>query len=210
MIPAGLNEYGYRINADEEIVMLRSDIESDKSVEREPCYYKTTSYGNPYYYKREGTDDLAGTYVEVNLSAQHLWYYIDGSLFIESDIVSGDMSEEGRATASGAFPLAYKERDVTLKGGEGDEEYESDVKYWMAFYEGQGLHDASWRSKFGGQIYKTAGSHGCVNTPYENIKTMWESVEDGTPVGVVTTGYHSTITAIITKNLAAIAMDYGI
>lgn len=179
VIPASLNEYGYRINVDEEIAQLKADIIGNKSVEREPCYYQYTSYGNPYYYKREGVDDLAGTYVEVNLGAQHLWYYIDGKLFIESDLVSGDMSEKGRATASGAFPLAYKERDVTLRGGEGDEEYESDVKYWMAFYEGQGLHDASWRSSFGGNIYKYNGSHGCVNLPESVAKTIYENISPG-------------------------------
>ena len=80
------------------------------------------------------------------------------------------------------IPLAYKERDVTLRGGEGDEEYESDVKYWMAFYEGQGLHDASWRSSFGGNIYKHNGSHGCVNIPLDKAEALYDMVEVGTPV----------------------------
>ena len=181
-IRAGRNEYGYRINFDAEKSMLTADIMGNGPVTREPCYDKVNSWGNPYYLGREGVDDLNGTYVEVNLSAQHVWFYKNGALIIESDCVSGDMSEEGRSTASGAFPLAYKERGVTLKGGEGDEEYESDVEYWMPFYEGQGLHDAPWRSSFGGSIYKHNGSHGCVNLPPSVAKTIYENIDIGTAI----------------------------
>ena len=181
-IRAGRNEYGYRINKDAEKAQLTQDIMSNEAVTREPCYDKTNSWGNPYYLGREGVDDLNGTYVEVNLGAQHVWFYKNGKLIIETDCVSGDMSEEGRSTASGCFPLAYKERDVTLKGGQGDEEYESDVKYWMPFYEGQGLHDAPWRSSFGGSIYKGNGSHGCVNLPPSAAKTIYENIDIGTAI----------------------------
>ena len=54
-------------------------------------------------YKRNGRDDLCGTYVEVNLSRQHLWFYVDGELIVESDFVSGLPTAE-RETATGAFP----------------------------------------------------------------------------------------------------------
>ena len=181
-IRAGRNEYGYRINKEAEKAQLTEDILGNTPVTREPCYDKTNSWGNPYYLAREGTDDLNGTYVEVNLSAQHLWFYKNGSLIVESDVVSGDMSEDGRSTASGAFPLAYKDRDVTLRGGQGDEEYESPVQYWMPFYEGQGLHDAPWRSSFGGDIYKYAGSHGCVNLPPSVARTIYENISVGTAI----------------------------
>ncbi len=181
-IKAKRNEYGYRINYDAEKAELTKDLLGNAPVTREPVYDKVNSWGNPYYLAREGVDDLAGTYVEVNLSAQHLWYYVNGELYIESDVVSGDMSEEGRATASGAFPLAYKETDVTLRGGEDEEEYESEVKYWMPFYEGQGLHDADWRYSFGGNIYKYNGSHGCVNLPPEVARKIFEKIDIGTAI----------------------------
>ena len=48
--------------------------------------------------------------------------------------------------------------------------------------EGAGLHDASWRSSFGGSIYKTNGSHGCVNMPYSVAKAIYENIEDYTTI----------------------------
>ena len=45
-----------------------------------------------------------------------------------------------------------------------------------------GLHDASWRSKFGGQDYKWNGSHGCINLPTKAAAKLYSYVEVGTPV----------------------------
>ena len=98
--------------------------------------------------------------MEVNLTAQHLFFYKDGKLLVESDFVSGNAAR-GWSTPSGAYPLTYKERNATLNG----EGYSTPVSYWMPFNGGIGLHDASWRSSFGGTIYKTNGSHGCINLP---------------------------------------------
>ena len=62
------------------------------------------------------------------------------------------------------------------------EDYATPVSYWMAVYGNIGIHDATWRRKFGGSIYKTGGSHGCINTPYANAKMIYENVSIGTPV----------------------------
>ena len=70
--------------------------------------------------------------------------------------------------------------DTTLTGPG----YSSFVNYWMGFYGGCGIHDASWRSSFGGTIYKGNGSHGCVNTPLEKVKYIYEHTDYGTPVYV--------------------------
>ena len=71
----------------------------------------STTSGNPVYaysgYRRSGVDDLAGTYVEVNLTTQHIWFYVDGQLIVESDLVSGCVSK-GTETQTGAFPLATR------------------------------------------------------------------------------------------------------
>lgn len=45
-----------------------------------------------------------------------------------------------------------------------------------------GIHDANWRSTFGGQIYLTNGSHGCVNVPPANMPALYQAVKVGTPV----------------------------
>lgn len=181
-ISADRNEYGFWILGDEEKEQLKEDLAGNEPVTREPIYSQANEWGNPYYLAREGVDDLNGTYVEVNLSAQHMWFYKYGELIIESDCVTGDMAQKGRATSSGAYPLAYKEMNVTLEGGEGKEHYETKVKYWMPFNAGQGLHDADWRGSFGGDIYTYDGSHGCVNLPPSVAETLYYNIDPGTAV----------------------------
>ncbi len=176
-IPAEKVEYGYTIDQDAELKQLKADIESNQEVTREPVYVKTNDWGNPYYLKRNGTDDLAGTYIEADLTKQHLWYYKDGQLVTESDFVSGDVSEE-RETTTGLFYLAYMESPSMLEG----QDYNTEVQYWMAFHEGEGLHDAVWRGSFGGNIYQTNGSHGCLNLPLSAARTIYENTQPGTPI----------------------------
>ncbi len=180
VFPAKENEYGFRIATDSEKTKIKGDILSKKAVTRDPVYYETNDYGNPIHYKRNGADDLAGTYVEVNLTRQHLWFYKDGQLVVESDLVSGDVAL-GKETQTGVFPLAFKESPRTLVGDEagGSGQYTAEVNYWMPFYDGQGLHDASWRWNFGGEIYKTNGSHGCVNLPPSKAAEIYNSIEPG-------------------------------
>ena len=178
---AGLNEYGYTVNQDAEYAQLMADLETNTTVTREPVYIKTNSYDNPLYYHREGTDDLAGNYVEVNLSAQHLWFYKNGTLIVESDLVSGCVAKK-HETQTGVFPLAYKKSPDVLVGSNANDGYRTEVQYWMPFYEGQGLHDATWRSAFGGNIYVNSGSHGCVNLPLSTAKTIYENIDAGTAI----------------------------
>ena len=181
-IPGNLNEYGYRINEDAEVAQLAADIQGNTAVSREPVYYSVNEdYGNPLYYHREGQDDLAGTYVEVNLSAQHLWFYKNGELVVESDLVSGSVAKNAE-TQTGAFPLAYKESPSVLVGSNAADGYETKVQYWMPFYEGQGLHDATWRGAFGGSIYQTSGSHGCVNLPYWAAEQIYNNIDAGVAI----------------------------
>ena len=180
-IPAKYNDYGYTILEEDEAQQIREDIESRRHVEREPVYLEKNAWGNPYYLRRNGTDDLDGTYIEVDLTAQHVWYYKDGEVYIETDCVSGDVTDD-HGTRTGCFPLAYKESPSVLTGGEGDGQYEEKVQYWMPFFEGQGLHDASWRYYFGGSIYRGNGSHGCVNLPTYAAGEIYNAVETGTAI----------------------------
>ena len=167
------NEYGYRIDQSGELSQLLSDLKSGKNVVREPVY---SSKGM----QRNGTDDLAGSYIEVSLDAQHLWLYKDGGLVTETDIVSGAPTEE-RHTYTGAWPIAYKASPFTLTSDAYG--YDIKVKYWMPFVYGQGLHDAPWQSAFGGNRYKTGnGSHGCINLPEEEAAIIYENIDGGYPI----------------------------
>ncbi len=161
--------YGWRINRNAEAAALSEIIRSGKSQEREPVYSQTAA--------SRGETDYGNTYVEINLSAQHLYYYVDGELLVESDFVSGNEAR-GMSTPAGAFPLTYKQRNATLRG----QGYATPVSYWMPFNGGIGMHDASWRGSFGGRIYKTNGSHGCINLPASVARTIYENISSGIPV----------------------------
>ena len=47
-----------------------------------------------------------------------------------------------------------------------------------------GLHDASWRGSFGGSIYQSNGSHGCVNLPPDKAAELCSLIDRGTVVAV--------------------------
>lgn len=162
-------DYGWWMNYTQEAIELAEMIENGESGERTPVYYQTAaSYETP---------DYGNTYVEINLTAQHLFFYQDGTLILESDFVSGNASR-GYDTPAGVYSITYKERNATLTG----ENYETPVSYWMPFNGNIGMHDAGWRSSFGGDIYKTNGSHGCINLPVSVAQELYGYVEKGTPV----------------------------
>ena len=161
--------YGWRMDQKKEAEELNAVLLSGESQTREPVY---TQRANSH-----GANDYGNTYVEINLTAQHLFFYKDGNLVIESDFVSGSHAR-GDDTPSGAYPLTYKQRDAVLKGAT----YRTPVKYWMPFNGNIGMHDANWRSSFGGKIYMTNGSHGCINLPPSVAKVIFENISAGMPV----------------------------
>ncbi len=127
-----------------------------------------------------------GQYIEINLSKQHLWVWQDHNVIYESPITSG-ATGAGFPTVTGLFSIYYKTTNTHLVGYQYGPRYNYDVavKYWMPFYQGYGLHDASWRNGiFGGPDYYYGGSHGCVNLPDATAAFIygWSSI--GTPVWV--------------------------
>ncbi len=165
-------DYGWWLNRPEEVKALTKLIKSGKKVKRDPSYFQTA--------QQHGKDDIGDTYVEINLSAQHLFFYKDGKLIVESDFVSGNVSKR-LGTPVGTYPLQYKENDATLVG----EDYSTPVKYWMPFNRNIGLHDAPWRhGQFGKDIFMTNGSHGCVNMPPAAAKKMFQYIQRGVAIVV--------------------------
>lgn len=161
--------YGWRINHAETKAALLGYLENHENFTGEVIYKQTAN--------SHGENDYGNTYVEVNIGAQHLWFYKNGALILESDFVSGNVNK-GTITHPGAYYVAYKKKNAVLKG----EDYETPVNYWMPFNNGEGFHDALWRKSFGGNIYKTSGSHGCVNLPLTSAKTIFNNIDAGTPV----------------------------
>ena len=121
-----------------------------------------------YAYTVDGSD-IGTTYVEVDLTNQRAYFIKDGGLLLDCDIISG-LPSRGNDTPGGFYVLNGLYRDCILRGPG----YASHVDYWMPFNGGIGLHDASWQSKFGGELFKTRGSHGCVNLEYQMAQTVYE------------------------------------
>ncbi len=167
IVPGGT--YGWKVDEAAEVEAIMEDLQKGEDVRRELHYQ--------YYANSHGKNDYGNSYIEVNLTAQHLWLYKDGKLVMDSDVVTGNPSK-GNGTHTGAYFVAYKEKDATLNGAD----YSTPVSFWMPFHGNEGLHDATWRGSFGGTIYKYSGSHGCVNCPYNTAKTIFETIDEGYPV----------------------------
>lgn len=127
-----------------------------------------------------------GQYIEINLTTQHLYAWQSGQVVYDSPITSG-ATGAGFATVTGMFHIFYKATNTHLVGYQYGPAYNYDVfvQYWMPFYEGYGLHDASWRhGNFGGPDYYYGGSHGCVNLPLATAAFLYGWAGVGTPVWV--------------------------
>ncbi|HCI18818.1 MAG TPA: hypothetical protein DFH32_09410 [Lachnospiraceae bacterium] len=162
-------DYGWWMNYSQEQEQLKEMIRNGESGERIPVYYQTAAV--------YGSQDYGNTYIEINLTAQHLFLYVNGEKKMESEFVSGNAAR-GFDTPAGIYGITYKEQDAMLVG----ENYETPVSYWMPFNGNIGLHDAIWRDSFGADIYKKSGSHGCINMPYLKAKELYGEIAKGTPV----------------------------
>lgn len=164
-------DYGWVIKKSETTAALVEYIKEGKTGTVEPVYL--------YEGKSRDTNDIGGTYVEISIQDQEMWCYKDGVVVVDTPVVTGNVSKGYDTPAGGVWAIDAKKHDAVLKG----EGYTQPVTYWMPFNGNVGIHDAdTWRSQYGGEIYKTSGSHGCVNTPTANAEKIFHTVEIGTPV----------------------------
>lgn len=161
--------YGWKIDRAAEVKALVNHIQHGDVLQKEPEYLQKA-------YSREG-NEIGSTYIEINISKQRLWFYRDGKMIAQGAVVTGNPSR-GNATVLGVYMVNYKQKNAILSGPG----YEAKVTYWMPFFGNMGLHDASWRFRFGGEIYLRNGTHGCVNAPLYLARIVFENVEEGTPV----------------------------
>lgn len=169
--------YGWQIDQASEVAQLTQEIQSGTQTTREPVYSMTAN--------AHGANDIGDTYIEVDLTEQHMYYYQNGTDIFESDIVSGDMRYSDRQTPSGIYTLYYKQSPGVLRGKQlanGKYEYEAKVNYWMPFNGGIGFHDASWQPYFGGDRYLEGGSHGCINMPSDKAAELYEIIDYNIPI----------------------------
>lgn len=170
--------YGWIIDEAAETQALIASIQNGEVVSREPAYEQTAaSHDGP---------EWGQTYAEIDLTEQHMWYIKDGAVAFEADIVSG-LPAGNRETPQGVDSILEMQQNKTLIGEDdpvtGQPIYETPVSYWMRItWSGIGFHDANWQPYFGGSLYLSNGSHGCINMAYNDAATLYTLLAIGTPV----------------------------
>ncbi len=157
--------WGRYVDYEKEAAWAKKKFEKGESVEdREPI-----RLGN--------TDTIKGTFVEVSIDEQMLYLHEKGKITAKTPVVTGRTG--GRDTPRGAYYILERVPGKYLVGAG----YRTWVNRWMRLtYSGVGLHDAGWRGNFGGSIYRSNGSHGCVNLPKNFAYSLYEKTYLGMPV----------------------------
>lgn len=162
--------YGWLLDQENEVEVLEHIIRSGAERRRIPKFAHTAAGWS--------NSDLGDTYVEVDLTNQHLWLYVDGVKEVSTSCVTGTYTDPERRTPAGTYMIYYKTSPAVLKGPD----WNSPVSYWMPFNGGIGLHDADWRSSFGEDIFMYSGSHGCINLPVWAAEIVYYHAYSGMPV----------------------------
>lgn len=150
-----------------------------------PTYAKGPDWTviNGYFRSNSGVNYYIGnSYIIVSLSHQSVWAYKGETRLVSAPVITGKPSANN-ATPRGLFYIQpFKQSPSVLIGPD----YASPVSFWIPFVGNMiGLHDSPWQTHgYGGDIYLYYGSHGCVNTPYEAVRTLYYSYPVGTPVVV--------------------------
>lgn len=164
----GGGDYGWCINKEETTKELLAAIEAGTVETREPVYL--------FRANDRSENDIGNTYVEVCISQQKMWCYKDGVLVTETPVTTGNHATGYDTPAGSVWAVDAKKKDYQFSL------YDSHVMFWLPFNEDVGIHDADWRTEYGGDIYLTNGSHGCVNTPYDEAEKIFDAIEIGDPV----------------------------
>ena len=163
--------YGWRMSREKEEAAVKKMLKEGTTETREPYWRQKAKVYDGYQ------GDIGDTYIEVDMGQQEVFYIKKKKIVFSSSVVTGKM-EAGRKTPECVAFVLYKQRNATLSG----QGYNSPVSYWMPFNGNVGLHDASWRSSFGGSEYISGGSHGCVNMPPYAAASLYNMIDAGTPV----------------------------
>lgn len=115
------------------------------------------------------------TYSEVDISEQMVYVFQNGQVVYSAKCVTGLPSDASRATKTGCWYIKDKKLEYTLTGAD----YTTPTKYWVRItWTGTGYHymnRSDW-SKWSPDLYKTRGSHGCINLQLEDVKNIYNLV----------------------------------
>ena len=167
--------YGRQVGSQEDCNQLISEIKEGKTVTRSPIISRQAT--------PEGQFAWGNTYVEVDITEQHMWYVVNGQVAFETDVVTGKKGKND--TPTGTYTILEKIKGKYLRGRlvNGKPSYITWVNYWMRVtWSGIGFHDAGWQPTFGGDRYVNNGSHGCINMPPAKAKEFYGMLSVGCPV----------------------------
>ncbi len=169
--------YGWSFDEAAEAEALIASIKAGEQISREPVYEQRGA--------THEAQDWGKTFIEVDLSEQYMWYIVDGNVAFETAVVTGKPYDH--STPSGVYDILMMSLNTTLVGNivpeTGEPEYRTPVSYWMQVtWGGVGFHDATWQPAFGGDLYWSIGSHGCINMPLDGAAALYGMISAGTPV----------------------------
>lgn len=142
-----------------------------------PDRYLLSANNTLGYIPKYSCNELTGSFAIVDESDQRLDIYNNTKLVLSTPVVTG---KDSTPTTKGCHKIAYKADDYYLTG----DGYKEHVDHFLAYYDGEGLHDASWKTLFGNDGYHEKGSHGCVNMPPDITEEVNRNLQVGDTVVV--------------------------
>lgn len=121
--------------------------------------------------------EIGNSYIEVDLSNQMLWMFINGEQVVAAPVITGKDDGEHN-TPEGVYRLKSKTQNTTVtENGESKE-----VAYYIGVNGDVGICDAPWKNLFGGSVYKNDGSDGSVYVLEDSAKDIYENCYENMPV----------------------------
>ncbi|MCL2559525.1 MAG: L,D-transpeptidase [Turicibacter sp.] len=178
--------FGWIVNSGEEFTTLLGNIRNGEVISREPIYWQRGI--------THGAHDWGDTFIQIDLTNQHMWAIFDGVVRLDSPVVTGypgwrEHIPQGTPTTQGVFSILEMLPGTNLVAPwlDDDDEpiYDIPVDYWMRYtWSGYGLHDMVRQPRFGGTQYRSTGSHGCTNLPLAAARELYGMIFIGMPVVV--------------------------
>ena len=126
-----------------------------------------------FYLKDNEYKLLSDSHIEIDISEQKVYMYINGELILEANVVTGHPDKGStHGTNLGRTEVYAKSYNVTFDGGK-----RSDM-FILFNWDGEGFHDAGWREDWefdDNTRYLTHGSNGCTNMRYEDVEIIEEN-----------------------------------
>jgi lipoprotein-anchoring transpeptidase ErfK/SrfK len=116
----------------------------------------------------------------VSIKKQELWACSGATPFLQTKVTTGAIQKDW-ATPKGTWQIYAKQTNRWLSGVG----YSVEVHYWMPFWGGYGLHDSPWQKfPYGSSLYRSQGSHGCVQIPLATMAKIFNWAPVGATVHV--------------------------